>query len=177
MSRTGGGELESLTRRLQLLEDREAIRTLLVTIARGTDRYDSELLRGAIFADARLDMGGKAPMSGADFVAAIKPPAEPRPGRMHMVTNHSIDVAGDVAHAESHILSCQDQLVGGERKTRIRAGRYLDRFERRDGRWGLAARTLVDEWSRIDAVTEAVDPGAHVGRPAPDDLSYSFRAG
>lgn len=164
----------SLEARLQRLEDIEAIRRLLREIARGTDRFDAELLAAAIHADAVLDMGGASPMTGAAFAAALKPPAAPRPGRMHVVTNERIDVDGDGAASETYILSCQDVLVDGVRKTRLRAGRYLDRFERRGGAWKLSARTLVDEWSRIDEVIEAVTPGRHQGGPAPDDLSYAF---
>ena len=158
--------------RLRRLEDTDAIRRLLVDIARGTDRYDSALLAEAIHADAVLDMGGGKTMTGAGFAGALKPPAEPRPGRMHLVANERIDLDGDRASSESYILSYQDVLLEGVRKTRVRAGRYLDRWERRDGRWKLAARTLVDEWGRIDPVGEAVAPGTHLGRPAPDDLSY-----
>ena len=158
--------------RLRALEDKEAIRSLLVDIARGTDRYDQSLLAHAIASDATLDMGGKAPIAGAAFVSALKPPAEPRPGRMHLLANERIQVEGDQASSESHIVSCQDLIVDGVRKTRIRAGRYLDRFERRDSGWQLVVRTLIDEWSRVDAVGEAVASGANLGRPAPDDLSY-----
>ena len=28
------------------------------------------------------------------------------------------------------------------------AGRYVDRFERRDGEWRIARRTVVHDWSR-----------------------------
>jgi len=167
---------ERLEARLRTLEDKEAIRARLSEIARGTDRFDPALLAGAIHEDALLDMGGAAPMSGAAFAAALKAPAAPRPGRMHIVSNERIDVAGDTANSESYVLSCQDVLVDGVRKTRIRAGRYLDRFERRDGDWKLAARTFVDEWGRIDPVGEPIAQGAHVGRPAPDDLSYAVEA-
>ena len=163
----------TLEARLQRLEDIEAIRTLLRQIARGTDRYDGELLAAAIHADAVLDMGGASPMSGTAFAAALGPPAAPRPGRMHIVTNERIEVEDDVAASETYVLSCQDVLLEGVRKTRLRAGRYLDRFERRGGVWKLSARTLVDEWSRIDEVIEAVTPGQHLGAPAPDDLSYT----
>lgn len=166
--------VEELEGRLRRLEDVEAIRGLLADIARGTDRYDAQLLARAIHEDAVLDMGGARKLSGADFAAALRPPAEPRPGRMHLVSNERIEVAGDAARSESHIVSCQDVLVDGTRKTRIRAGRYLDGWERRDGSWKLSSRTLVDEWGRIDAVAEAIEPGAHRGRPAPDDLSYAL---
>lgn len=158
--------------RLRRLEDIEAIRLLLGRIARGTDRFDGALLAEAIHADAVLDMGGASPMSGAAFAAALKPPSNPRPGRMHIITNEQIEIDGDAASSETYILSCQDVLVDDVRKTRLRAGRYLDRFARRDGVWKLSARTLIDEWSRIDAVIEAITAGAHTGRPAPDDLSY-----
>jgi hypothetical protein len=158
--------------RLRRIEDIEAIRLVIRRIARGTDRFDGALLADCIHADATLDLGGAAPVSGATFVAALKPPADPRPGRMHIVTNEQIVVEGDAATSETYVLSCQDVLIEGARKTRIRAGRYLDRFERRDGAWKLAARTLVDEWGRIDEVTEPAPQGAHLGRPAPRDLSY-----
>ena len=164
---------DRLEARLRRLEDKEAISAQLIAIARGTDRFDSALLAGAIDDDALLDMGGPAPISGAAFVAALKAPAAPRPGRMHIVSNARIDLEGDAAHCETYVLSCQDVLVDDVRKTRIRAGRYLDRFERRDGTWKLAARTFVDEWGRVDEVGETVVQGAHLGRPAPDDLSYA----
>jgi hypothetical protein len=169
--------LAAFAGRLRRLEDRAAIRALLVAIARGTDRYDPALLESAICPDAVLDMGGAAPLSGAAFAAALKPPAAPRPGRMHIVTNERIDLDGDIARSETYVLSCQDVLVDGVRKTRLRAGRYLDRFERRNGSWKLAARTLVDEWGRIDAVGESIPQGPHLGRPAPDDLSYLEETG
>lgn len=168
-----GADLAAMLARLQSLEDVEAIRLLLRRIARGTDRFDGALLAESIHADAVLDMGGPRSMSGAEFAAALKPPAAARPGRMHFLGNEQIEVDGDRARSETYILSCQDLLADGIRKTRIRAGRYLDRFARREGVWKLSARTLVDEWGRVDAVIEAIAPGAHTGRPAPNDLSYT----
>ena len=164
--------MNEIEARLRVLEDKEAIRDLLRTIARGTDRYDQSLLAASIAEDAVLDMGGKAPVGGGAFVAALAPPSEPRAGRMHLLANERIEVDGDAATSESYVVSCQDVLVEGVRKTRIRAGRYLDRFERRGGAWQLVARTLVDEWGRIDPVSEPAPAGRHLGRPAPDDLSY-----
>ena len=166
-----------LEARLRALEDKEAIRGLLRAIARGTDRYDQALLAACIAPDAKLDMGGQQALDGQAFVAALAPPAEPRPGRMHLLANELIEIEGDAAASESQIVSCQDVLTEGVRKTRIRAGRYLDRFERRQGRWQLVARTLVDEWSRIDAVSETAATGRHLGRPAPDDPSYRLGPG
>ena len=92
-----------------------------------------------------------------------------------MAAHREIDsLGGDGARSETYIVSCQDVLVDGVRKTRVRAGRYLDRWRRGDGGWKLAARTFIDEWSRIDSVSEAVSPGAYRGLPAPADLSYAL---
>ncbi len=164
-------EIAALRDRLRALEDKEAIRETLARIARGTDRYDAELLAASIHADAELNMGGRI-MDGASFAAAMQPPAEARPGRMHILSNERIALSGDSATVESYLVSCQDVLADGVRRTRIRAGRYIDCFERRDGVWKLARRTMIDEWSRIDDVSEAVAITGESGRPKPDDYSY-----
>ncbi len=163
--------LAAVLDRLQRLEDKEAIRDTLARIARGTDRYDTELLAASIHEDAELNMGGKI-MDGATFAAALKPPVTSRPGRMHILGNERIEVSGDSATAESYLVSCQDVLVDDVRKTRIRAGRYVDRFERRDGVWKLARRIMIDEWSRVDDVHEAVAITGESGAPKPGDFSY-----
>src|SRR3954466_11933000 len=134
--------------RLARIEDRLAIVDLLAAIARGIDRYDRALLAASIWPDADIDMGLDTTMTGAAFAAALKPPAAPRPGRMHVLGNPRVEIEGDRACSEAHIISCMDVMIDGLRQTRVRAGRYLDRFERREGRWGLAARTMVDEWGR-----------------------------
>lgn len=164
-------DVTGILARLEHLEAREAVREALLAIARGTDRFDGALLASVIHADAELDMGGKM-MTGAAFAAALKPPAASRPGRMHIVSNQRIDVSGDRASTESYLVSCQDVEIDGVRKTRIRAGRYIDRFERRAGVWKLARRTLIDEWSRVDVVGEATAITGESGRPFPDDFSY-----
>lgn len=164
-------ETDAILARLRVLEDRAAIHDLTTGIARGVDRYDGALLAESIWPDAVIDMGGDKPISGEAFVAAIKAPTKPRPGRMHIVSNQRIGLEDDRAAAESQIISCQDSFQDGVRKTRIRAGRYLDRFERRGGKWKLSARTMVDEWGRIDAIDEVPAQGRHLGGPAPSDLS------
>lgn len=165
-------ELQALQARLARLEDQDLIRGLVIRIAAGVDRYDEDALRSAIWPDAVIDMGG-APISGAAFVAALAPPATPSQGRMHLTGNHMIVADGEQAHCESYVISVQEIVAEGGTETRWRAGRYLDRFERRDGRWGLSRRVFVDEWSRLDPVGERPNIGARRGLPAPHDSRYS----
>src|SRR3546814_18388330 len=97
---------------------------------------------------------------------------------MHIVGNGRVDIDGDIARSESYLVSCQDVLADGVRKTRIRAGRYVDRFERRNGTWKIAARTMIDEWARIDPVGEAIDITGHSVKPARlDNRAAERRAG
>jgi hypothetical protein len=163
--------LDSLRDRLVNLLEKQAIYEVLLKIAAGVDRFDADLLSACVHSDAVLDMGGAEPVSGAAF-AAMKAPAEPPIGRMHLVANPVIEVDGDQARCSSYIVSCQELAQGSGSETRLRAGRYLDRFERRGGVWKLARRTLVDEWGRIDPVKRTAPKGRHRGRPAPDDLAY-----
>ncbi len=168
----GASEIEALRREVQALRDREAVRDVVHAIARGVDRYDQALLTRSIRPDAVFDMGGPEPMTGSAFVAGLKPPAEPRPGRMHVIGNVRVRVDGDTADSEAYIVSCLDILKEGTAHTRVRAGRYLDRFAREGEAWRLTHRTMIDEWGRIDPVAESAPQGRHVGRPSPDDLTY-----
>jgi hypothetical protein len=165
-------ELDDLRRAVRDLTDREAVRDLIHAIARGVDRYDQALLSASIRPDAVFDMGGPEPMTGKAFVEGLKSPAEPRPGRMHVIGNVRVTVTGDTASSEAYIVSCMDILKNGAAHTRVRAGRYLDRFAREGESWRLTHRTMIDEWGRIDAVVEAAPQGRHLGRPAPQDLTY-----
>ena len=60
------------------------------------------------------------------------------------MTNTSVDVNGDCAHAESYYLC----VLRRDDKGRLLAngGRYVDRLERRDGEWRIARRVVVMEW-------------------------------
>ena len=166
-------DIAHLSAQLAALSDRNAVYEVVLDIASGVDRYDPALLADAIWADAHIDMGGAAPMTGAAFAAALKPPRAPSKGRMHVIGNHRIRVDGDRAECESYVISCQETAAQDGDETRLRAGRYLDRFERRDGTWKLSRRVFVDEWSRLDTVKTRPAVGGHRGAPSEADLSRS----
>jgi hypothetical protein len=53
-------------------------------------------------------------------------------------------------------------------------GRYVDRFERRDGEWKIAHRAMVREWDKVEHIELAFAPGRYPdGRRGPDDISYA----
>ena len=62
---------------------------------------------------------------------------------MHAVTMHSCDIDGDVAHAESYVIGLFADK--GAATSRMLAGRYLDRLEKRDGEWKIVLRRTTVE--------------------------------
>lgn len=130
---------------LESLLDREKIRDCLVTLARGEDRRDAELISSAYWPDARTDYG-VFEGSFDDYLAWVVPGAEAIKNTQHVLGQSFIALDGDVARAESHVISYHRIDMGeGERDTCI-GGRYLDGFERREGQWRIAHRLMLYDW-------------------------------
>jgi hypothetical protein len=134
---------------LQALLDRQAIADCVLRYTRGVDRADEELIRSAFFPDAIDHHGATVVGTVDDFLAAWLPRLENRHRGQHYITNQSIDLDGDEAHVETYWLVILKPV--GEDEGDLIGGRYLDRFERRDGEWRIAKRVVVHEWhSRLD---------------------------
>jgi hypothetical protein len=76
---------------------------------------------------------------------------------MHSVSNHQIELEGDVAWSEAYLVALHRFERDGELHDWVLGGRYVDRFERRDGEWRIAHRITVHDWSRVDRVTEVFE--------------------
>jgi hypothetical protein len=154
------------------LLDRQAILDCLHRYARGVDRVDEELILSAYHEDAIDDhgtAGGDFVGSPKEFVAWVRSVDERVTATQHYLTNHSVELDGDVAHAESYFIS---MLRFGD-VVRLGGGRYLDRFERRDGAWRIAARVVVGEWStELEQAAWEAAP-VHLPRRDRSDLSYA----
>ncbi len=141
---------------LQALIDKQEIRDLLMRYCRGIDRCDKELLRSVYHPDATDDHGFfKGSVSEfldwimADLVNKYRL-------TMHSISNILIELEGDVAYGETYLhayhrikkeeIDKEYDLVAG--------GRYIDRFERRNGVWKIASRRCVYDWFRRDPCTE-----------------------
>lgn len=168
-------EQADLSRRLRALEDRAAILDCLTRYARGMDRLDRELARSAYHDDAIDDHVGFVGRVD-DFLDWAFGYHATQVRHQHYVSNHSLEIDGDEAHAETYYL-----FVGSDGDERapltVTGGRYLDRFERRDGRWAIAARMCLVEW-RTETPSQlgdgAVDVVSLVGTMSRDrnDSSY-----
>ncbi|CAN7336945.1 nuclear transport factor 2 family protein [Phenylobacterium sp. LjRoot219] len=164
------------------LADREAIRDCLYRYSRGADRCDEEMIRSAYWPDAIDD---HMAFSGTreELIAWMMPIMK---GGMdqtqHLIANVLIQLHGAAANVESYFYGFH-RIRGEDGKPRdtIGAGRYLDRFERRDDEWRIAKRTVITDWFRDypdSADWEAGPFGMQVppGGRHPDDPSYAFFA-
>ena len=62
------------------------------------------------------------------------------------MTNHWIEIEGDAAVGESYVIAYQ-QTAGEAPQDVMTGGRYIDRYERRDGEWKISHRTFVMDWT------------------------------
>jgi hypothetical protein len=85
------------------------------------------------------------PASG--FVANMFPLLESLERTYHCIGNELVAVDGDSAVGEIYVFAYLSERSEAGLTDRILVGRYLDRYERRDGRWRIAHRKLVLDWN------------------------------
>jgi hypothetical protein len=138
------------------LKDRQDIHDCLVRYCRGMDRFDRELLLSAYHPDAIDDHGDfVGTVDGfADYYFAYHTKYQRR--TMHNLGNHTCEINGDTAHCETYYTFT---AVNNGKPFHMRStGRYLDRLEKRDGEWKIAARICA-----IHGLSEDLDPDGLVG--------------
>ncbi|GAB4975754.1 nuclear transport factor 2 family protein [Mycobacterium avium subsp. hominissuis] len=131
--------------KLQELADRADILDCMHRYARGMDRFDRELLRSAYHDDAIDDHVGFVG-NVDDFIDWAFAYHTSQTRHQHYLTNHTVDLDGDDAHAETYYIFVGTDRESGSPLT-ITGGRYVDHLERRTGRWGIVARVCLVEWA------------------------------
>lgn len=136
-------DLDQLQRDVQYLLDRTAILDCIASHARGCDRHDAALLTSTYLGDG-VDVHGSTLNAGPDYAAwANGVHAATSQNHLHNITTHHCEIDGDEAHAESYVMVT---LLSPDASTAtVMCGRYLDRLERRDGRWAIAVRHATVE--------------------------------
>lgn len=173
-------DISSIEQTVARLAAHEEIRQAMYAYARGVDRLDEALITGAYHDDAWDDHGNfRGDRTTAVGVIMHRGATGATIASMHQIGNVLIDLHDDdeSADVETYFVAYQLRNVDGRTFTRMRAGRYLDRFERRDGRWRIAKRHVVDDWSRLDeVVASAPEVGADntLGVRTREDASYAL---
>lgn len=140
---------------IQELWDREQIRQCLHRYARGVDRFDRDLILSAFHPDA-IDEHGKfvgTPEEFCDWALAMHKAAQL--SHQHCLLNHFCEIDGDTAHAETYFMFTAMNRKG--KPLTIGGGRYIDRLEKRDGDWRIAARVTLRDWSNLENIPDIKD--------------------
>jgi hypothetical protein len=151
---------------LRTLVDKQAITEVILKYSRAVDRGDEALLRACYHDDAVEDHGGSFLGPARDYIAAILPTLHSDRLMTHTVTNILIELEGsDRALAECYYLSFARYPAAEPPFETLTLARAIDRFERRDGAWRIARRTLRWEWNREQPIAETWARGG-IGDPA-----------
>lgn len=162
---------------IQTLSDRAEITDLLGLYCRGVDRVDEATLRSIYHEDAVEDRGEGLFIGNAqEWVTWTLELLPVFSLTQHNILNCLIDISRDTAHSETYFIayhrfnnqfSADNEDPQNERTSKsedvhwpegevelILAGRYLDRFERRNGKWKISYRKMVCDWCRTQKVAD-----------------------
>jgi uncharacterized protein (TIGR02246 family) len=136
-------DLESLAARVQVLEDREAIRALILAYGQAHDHRDYKTF-ASLFASNGEWVGGLGSAKGPEAIFALMDKTighHPLPngsGTFHVLTNDQIELHGDTASAVTkwiYITPAEDKAP-----KLVYLGHYDDKFIRENGVWKFLRR-------------------------------------
>lgn len=166
---------------LDELASKQAIVEILYLYARGWDRMDEAQVRACFHPDSvHQHAGFEGPSS--KFIDFGVTACDGVKSMSHMVFNPIMVVKGDAAISECsylahHRRAATDGREGDE--DMFIKGRFLDRFERRDGAWKIIRREAYYDFERIVPTADrtlAGLPADQLGHFKPDDALYAMLA-
>ena len=174
--KTGLSDVEGGGDEIRRLIAQQRIYDTVVRYCRGIDRRDRELVLSTYHTDATDDHG----VYKGDALGFVNQSVEFGwrfyDVLLHHIGNHVVDFfSDDVARSEAYVVAHHVKHgVDAQARLDLVYGRYVDRFEQRDGLWKIAHRVFVCEWSetRIIDTTWHADTRFVRGEPAPLDLVY-----
>jgi len=183
---------------LQALLAKQAITEVIYRYARAIDRMDEALLRSVFHPGSRHYHFYQGPSSDPDAPSTPEDPGDfvrfafglltTYARTHHQMSNTLVDFE-DASHANVEtyftafhlVRPSSDPLSGAQafdnEMDYFVGGRYIDRFEERDGEWKIVERTGMTDWVRIEPSSTqgfADIPTETVGHYAPDDLICKF---
>jgi len=169
---------------VQELLDKQALHELVLNYCRASDRRDLATIRSLYHDDAIDDHGAMFSGPVDEFIAWLPSAMANFEATSHIVANALFSIDGDHANGEIYALAYHRTRPPDAEEILI-TGRYLDRYERRDGVWRFIHRSLaLDGCEAHDVRPDAYShfaAGATMGSPDEADPSYGqlplFRRG
>jgi hypothetical protein len=183
---------------IQQLLDKQAITEMITTYARALDRFDEDLLRSVFHPDSQHAHGFVGPSSDpslpstpgepGDFVAYAYDVLRTHTRTHHLLGNIFIDLDDDNAYTETYFSAYHRMRAKGDPLAAPNAydtemdflvgGRYIDRFQKREGVWKISHRTGLTDWVRLEPPsTQGFNdtPADLLGHRGPEDLVFRAR--
>ena len=154
----------------------QAIRDVLSRYCRGLDRMDREMAEAVWHEGGTADYVGIYEGTGHGFIEWVWEAHAAMERHSHQITNVLVELGDDGVTATSEsavtvVLWTRPDREGHQREL-VGRGRYLDRWEKRDGRWAISHRThLLDLSSEFPLERGDV---SETSRRDPSDPSFDY---
>lgn len=160
---------------IRQLADKQELLELVTLYCRAIDRRDFPLLRSLYHPGARECRGAIYEGDAGGFVDWAAGDAVNYELTVHRLFNSYFVIDGDFAEGEIYA-EAYHRTAGADPQEVIAGGRYLDRYQRCDGRWGFIYRTSTIDRCEMrplnqDAYRQFV-AGSPGGIAGSEDLSY-----
>jgi SnoaL-like domain len=156
---------------LKELLDRQTITDLIHRYCRSVDRLDPDLGATIWHEHGEIDLSGLYTGNGRQWMkhtCAIH--REKVLVHSHRMSNVTIRLDGDDAGSESYVVATVRMMEDGKLRQWTHWGRYIDRWSRRDGRWGIDKRLYLED---LADVVDASPTGLVTGKRDRADPSYA----
>jgi len=169
-----------LAAQADVMDARAQITEVVHRYARANDRVDEALFRSCFWPDSTHQHGSFKGKSQDFATRAIGIVSKLRTCS-HLITNVSIELVGDKAVSECYFLAHhrRTKKSGEGEEDWFLKGRYLDRFEKRDGVWKIAHRRGLHDFARtFDPADTSLDaaPAEQLSVHSTDDPLYAMLA-
>ncbi len=167
---------------IQDLIDKQRLREVLLRYCRAVDRLDIDLLRSVFHPDAVHVYQGRTPTPVIELFETLPATMRAYASFTHSISNCYFRVEGDYAEGETYVHSTHMARVTTHIESEwlvpyVVSGRYLDRFERRDGEWRIAYRTYATDWANVPGRLEQHGQEGRMDRSDPSYVAVPLLAG
>lgn len=154
------------------MTDREEIHDLVLAYCRAVDRLQYDDIR-AVYARDGIDHHTGFDGTADEFVEWLRGLLPRLDGTMHITGNHLSVVAGDRAVSETYGTAVHWGTPASDPSRNFTSGfRYVDHLVREDGRWRIAERFALREWTRSDVGHRDPEGSGPVGSRDRNDPVY-----
>jgi hypothetical protein len=158
---------------LSTLLDKQAITEGLYRYCRSMDRMDKDLFRRTFHPDLFAQYAPNLILRSAEeFIEWMWAHHRKYHNHSHQVSNILIEVNGEQAGSESYVHArLTRRLPNGRFELMTVMGRYIDRWEKRNGEWKIAHRRYLHDIMDLREIDDFIPAGTSLAARDPDDIT------